>query len=107
MAGLSGVAAVSAGEYHTCALLTGGRVSCWGSIIPKSDGGFIQQSLTPVAVTDPSGATTISAGWSHTCALLDGGRVSCWGWNNGGQLGDGSTADSLTPVEVLGIGAER
>ena len=28
--GISGVTAVAAGEYHTCVLLTGGTVECWG-----------------------------------------------------------------------------
>lgn len=45
----------------------------------------------------------VSASGSHTCALLPDSTVRCWGYNEYGQLGDGTTADSLAPVRVAGI----
>jgi alpha-tubulin suppressor-like RCC1 family protein len=42
----------------------------------------------------------LSAGAAHTCGLADGGQLACWGENLGGQLGDGSREDRLTPAIV-------
>lgn len=102
--GITNAVSLSAGDFHTCALLAGGRVSCWG-FISASDIGpdVLLNSAVPKLVPGISNAVAISSGGLHTCALLSGGTVKCWGEDQYGQLGNGKTLDSSSPVAVIGI----
>jgi len=95
--------AVSAGGLHSLALTSDGRVLAWGdnSSGQLGDGTRAGRS-TPVAVLLPAGArvTAVSAGIDHSLALTSDGRVLAWGNSGFGQLGDGTTASSSTPVAV-------
>jgi hypothetical protein len=102
----TGVTAIAASGKHSCALTTLGAVECWG----QNDHGEVGDGTTtnprkaPVAVSGlSSGVAAIALGAQHSCALLNDATVECWGLNSNGQLGNGSTNDSSTPVAVTGL----
>ncbi|AKT38420.1 RCC1 domain-containing protein [Chondromyces crocatus] len=120
------VVAVAAGGGHTCALLRGGDVKCWGDnrfgqlglgdSRSRGDGpGEMGNRLPVVDLGRGKTAVALVAGWAHTCALLSEGTVKCWGENRFGQLGLGDVehrgddaddmGDALPEVD-LGAGAE-
>ena len=105
VSGLTGIAEVAAGGEHTCARTGGGTVLCWG-FNRYGQLGFGFAGETPI--TTPNSipyfsATSISAGGAETCATVGSGVVTCWGANPSGQLGNGLTIDSPTPVPSFGI----
>jgi alpha-tubulin suppressor-like RCC1 family protein len=101
----SGVTQVAAGGYSTCALMSSGAVKCWGDNTYGQLGtGSTVGSLTPVDVKGlPVGVKAVAVGPYSACALTARGGVKCWGLNKFGYLGNGSTTDSRTPVDVRGL----
>ncbi len=102
----SGASTVAAGGGHTCALTASGGIKCWGSNSPGGQlgNGTPSNSTTPVDVTGlSSGVTAVAAGNGHTCALTTSGGVKCWGLNMHGQVGNGTTAEAFTPMDVTGL----
>jgi alpha-tubulin suppressor-like RCC1 family protein len=98
------VASISAGGLHTCAVTTGGAAKCWGHNVFNQLGNAstIPSSLVPVAVVGlSSGIKSVAAGGTHTCAVTTDNRVKCWGDNENGRLGDGTTVQKDSPIDVF------
>ncbi|MFT3772735.1 MAG: hypothetical protein QM820_45680 [Minicystis sp.] len=115
-----------AGGSHTCAVLEGGAVKCWGNngygqlgqgdTNSRGDGpAEMGSNLLPVSLGTGKKAVSVSVGASHSCALLNDGSVKCWGDNSWCQLGlgtynnvgssSGQMGDNL-PAVSLGTGAK-
>jgi alpha-tubulin suppressor-like RCC1 family protein len=112
---LSGVAAVSVGFSHACAVTTAGGLRCWGGNAGGQLGnGTVVGTLTPPSTDLLAGVRDVAAGASFTCALMASGGVRCWGYNGDGQIGDDTpnstermtppTTDILTDVAALAVG---
>ncbi len=109
--GSCGTAAIAGGGRHTIALKADGTVwACGLNNYGQLGDGTNTSRNTPVQVVGPDSAgfltdiIAIAGGWAHTIVLKNDGTVWAFGWNSKGQLGDGTTASSSTPVQVRGEG---
>jgi alpha-tubulin suppressor-like RCC1 family protein len=119
VSGLAGITAVAAGQSHSVALrnivglINDGTVWTWGSNsngqLGNGTAGPGTDSSIPVQASGITGVTAVAAGSAHTVALrnifnmTNDGTVWVWGSNSNGQLGNGTTTDSWTPVIVGGL----
>jgi alpha-tubulin suppressor-like RCC1 family protein len=103
--------AVSAGVYHSCALLVNGRVRCWGRAFEGELGLGNQTAIgdtelpSSVGPVDLGGkkVAAVGAGGVHVCVLLVNGTLRCWGPGGFGRLGYGNTVtigDTETPAAL-------
>lgn len=107
--GLANVASLAAGASHTCALHgpTGSRqVSCWGRNIDGELGRGTSGAPgpSPARVTLPAEPVQVAAGGHTTCARLADDSVYCWGANGQGQLSNGTSMASSSPVRITLLG---
>jgi alpha-tubulin suppressor-like RCC1 family protein len=102
VAGLtSGVIAIDAGDYHTCAVTDTNQLKCWGKNTYGQLGDWTKIS-SGVPVVSPffgAGVAAVSAGWGHTCVRTTEGWAKCWGNNAYGQMGFGKPTDIHLPAE--------
>jgi alpha-tubulin suppressor-like RCC1 family protein len=108
---LSGVVTLSAGFENACALTAESNVLCWGAngSGQLGNGAVSSASALPVEILNSNGKSpladviAISSGLDSNCAVTATGTTECWGANASGQLGNGNSANSSTPVVVAGL----
>jgi len=110
---LNGVIAIAGGGDFTLAVLSNGTVAAWGhNPYGELGDGTTTDRTTPVLVSGVggngilTGVVAVAARGDHSMALRSDGTVVAWGYNNDGELGNASTANSTTPVVVAGIGGQ-
>ena len=81
------VESIAMGRIHTCVLLEGGEVKCWGSNSVGQTGGTDKKATGVMTVNLGGTPRVLAAGGFHNCALLDEGTLKCWGSNIFGQTG--------------------
>jgi alpha-tubulin suppressor-like RCC1 family protein len=100
-------ARISAGDIHSCAVVSGGKVKCWGdNSLGELGNGTLTSSTTPVTVKALSHALSVGAGFSTTCALIRGGKVKCWGYDWAHLTEDGEIDSHYirrTPRTIRGV----
>jgi alpha-tubulin suppressor-like RCC1 family protein len=111
--GLSDVAQVASGAYHTLAAISDGTARSWGYNYEGELGnGTTTDNPVPSAIPGLSNVVAVAAGDYHSLALLSNGTVMAWGENVYGQLGVGTFTGpdtctiyscSKTPAAVPGI----
>lgn len=101
-AGVSALS-VAAGDYHSMALGSDGKLYVWGrNEAGQLGGGSLTLRMTPEPVSPPAGVSVVrlAAGFDHSLAVGSDGQVFAWGRNADGQLGNGVLRNSAVPLSV-------
>ena len=105
LAGVASLAPTGGNTYMTCARMLVGGVKCWGQGY-QGDGGTNAGAMntTPVDATSVAGAVAVAIGgeYGEACVIVSGG-AKCWGKNELGQVGDGSTTNRPSAMDVSGL----
>ncbi|HTL33375.1 MAG TPA: hypothetical protein VL326_09630 [Kofleriaceae bacterium] len=96
---------IAGGNIASCVLRDSGTVSCSGNngTGALGVGMSVGAATMPVEVSALDSIEMISGGSSHFCALRAGGGVLCWGNNQFGSVGNGTTTNQFTPLQVAAL----
>ena len=107
---ISDAVGVSVGEYHACVVRDGGGVGCFGynnygkvgNGLSSGNAALGPENVVESGGTPVTGMLAVSVGRDAVCAagLI---QIKCWGGNSYGQLGNGTTTDSSSAVNVSGF----
>ncbi|MBK1644914.1 hypothetical protein CKO25_09675 [Thiocapsa imhoffii] len=61
---------------------------------------LVAPMVVAVAQAGPPAVQQVAAGYFHSLATKADGTLYAWGWNGFGQLGDGTTRPSATPIAI-------
>jgi alpha-tubulin suppressor-like RCC1 family protein len=104
---LTNAVAVAAGGYHTCILLVGGSVQCWGrnteGQVGDASGADPISAPTPIRTFATVPGVAIAAGGYHSCELMSDATVMCWGYNHDQQITAGTFGSTYTALPVAGV----
>ena len=108
---LDSIVKITAGDWHTIAIKRDSTVWDWGdNALGQLGDNTTTTRTTPIQVHGVGnvgflkGIISAAGGDSHTLGVKYDGTVYGWGSNGAGQLGDNSTSNRVTPVQVHGPG---
>jgi alpha-tubulin suppressor-like RCC1 family protein len=85
-----------------CTIVSNGTIECWGDNTSGQLGGG-SNATEPVPINYIAGTWQYlfnGGAGDHMCAIKSNGTLWCWGHNDSGQLGNNSTTNAVTPVQV-------
>lgn len=98
---------ITAGNNFSLGIKTNGTLWAWGFNINGQLGdGTNSQRISPVQISLGSTWSSIAASTNltttnnFTLGIKSNGTLWAWGFNGNGQLGDGSTTQRLSPVQI-------
>lgn len=117
--------AISSGTRFNCALLSDGKVKCWGdnffgqlglgdTLTRGDNANEMGVNLAAIDFGANKTAIAIATADASACAILNLGEVKCWGHNGSGELGQGNTTylgnggtPSIANAPVVNLGTGK
>jgi len=97
--------AMSAGASHSVGIRANGSLWAWGRNFDGQLGNGVISAFgtphpNPIRVGTATDWVAVSAGASHNMGIRANGSLWAWGNNSSGRLGDGTTENRFSPINV-------